>query len=80
MRRLRTRRSLVLFSIGVAVFSALLPVFGSAFAAVLVPLWIVLPAAAALIVRRRAACSDEQPVSLFSRLLSRAPPTLLSFA
>jgi hypothetical protein len=80
MRRFRTRRSLVLFSIGVAVFSALLPVFGSPFAAILVPLWIVLPAAGVLIVRRRAARSDEQPVSLCSLLLSRAPPALLSLA
>jgi hypothetical protein len=80
MRRLRTRRSLVLIGIGVAVFSALLPVFGSAIAAILAPVWILLPTAAVLIVRRGVSECDEQPVSLLSVLFSRAPPTLLSFA
>jgi hypothetical protein len=80
MRRLRTRRSIVLFGIGVAVFSALLPSFGSTYAAVLVPLWFVLPAVVAITVRVRTVRRDEQTVSLLSVLLSRAPPILRSFA
>lgn len=80
MRRLRTRKSLVLLSIGVAVFSAFLPLFGSTFPAILVPLWVVLPAALVIAIRRRAACCDEQPVSLLSLLLSRAPPVRFSIA
>lgn len=80
MRRLRTRRSLVLFSIGVVVFSAFLPLVGTTLAAILIPLWVVVPAGAGITVRRRAARCDEQPVALLSLLLSRAPPILISLA
>ena len=78
MRRLRSRKSLVLFGIGLVVFAACLPGAATLFTAVLAPLWIVVPAALIVIVRRKATCSDEQTVSLLSLLLSRAPPALLS--
>jgi hypothetical protein len=77
MRRLRSRKSLVLFGIGVVVFAAFLPV-GSLFQAILTPLWLVLPAAVVVLVRRWAARCDEQPVSLVSLLLSRAPPAVVA--
>jgi hypothetical protein len=80
MRRLRTHRSLVLFSIGVAVFSAFLPMLGSTFSAVLIPLWLVIPAILVVTIRRRANRSNEQPVSLLSLLSSRAPPASCSLA
>jgi hypothetical protein len=80
MRRLRTCRSLVLFSIGVAVFSGFLPLVGSAFSAILIPLWVVAPLVLITALRRTGARCNEQPVSLLSVLLSRAPPALASLA
>jgi hypothetical protein len=80
MRRLRTRKSLVLFGIGLAVFTACLPGAATLFTAVLMPLWIVVPSALVVIVRRKAARCDEQTVSLLSLLLSRAPPAFLALA
>ncbi len=80
MRRLRSRKSLVLFGIGLVVFAACLPGTATLFTAVLTPLWIVVPAALVVIVRRKAVRSDEQTVSLLSLLLSRAPPILLALA
>jgi hypothetical protein len=74
MRRLRTRRSLLIFCIGLVVFAACLPAASTFFAAVLTPLWMVVTAVVAIVMRRAAADSDEQPVSLLSLLLSRAPP------
>jgi hypothetical protein len=80
MRRLRTRKALVLFSIGVAVFSAFLPLVGSTFSAILIPLWVVVPAVLVVLIRRKATRCDEQAVSLLSLLLSRAPPVRFSLA
>ena len=74
MHRLRSRRTLVLFCIGLVVFAALLPVVSPLLVAVLTPLWLVVPAVAVVIVRRAAARSDEQPIALLSLLSSRAPP------
>jgi hypothetical protein len=80
MRHLRTRRSLVLVCIGLVVFAACLPGAATLFTAVLTPLWIVVPAAVVVLVRRQAARCDQQPVSLLSLLLSRAPPVLSALA
>ncbi|MGB2713581.1 MAG: hypothetical protein WBC51_05340 [Vicinamibacterales bacterium] len=80
MRRLRTRQSLVIFSIGVAVFSAFLPLVGSTFSAILIPLWVGVPAVLVVAIRCRATRCDEQPVSFLSLLLSRAPPVRVSLA
>ena len=79
MRRLRARRSLLIFCIGLIVFAACLPVPATLFAAVLTPLWVIVPAVLAVVIRREAAASDEQSASLLSVLLSRAPPVALSF-
>jgi hypothetical protein len=80
MRRLRTRKSLVLFGIGLVVFAACLPTGAALFSAVLTPLCIVVPSVLVVIVRCKAARSDEQTISLLSLFLSRAPPALLSLA
>ena len=74
MHRLRTRKSFALFCIGVVVFATFLPVVSTVFTAILTPLWLVVPAVVAVVIRRMAVRCDEQPVSLFSLLLSRAPP------
>ena len=80
MRRLRTRKSLVLFSLGVAVFASFLPLASTLFAAVLAPLWLVLPASIVTLIRRKAGRCDEQTVSLRSLLPSRAPPSAFTLA
>ena len=80
MRRLRTRKSLVLFGIAVVLFSAWLPVVSNLYVAILVPLWLVIPAAVAVTLRRRVVHCDAQPVSLLSLLSSRAPPAVLELA
>lgn len=74
MHRLRTRKSFALFCIGVVVFATFLPVISTVFTAILTPLWLVVPAVVAVVIRRMAVRCDEQPVSLLSLLLSRAPP------
>lgn len=78
MHRLRTRKSLVLFCLGVAVFAAFLPVVSTVFTAVLTPLWLVLPASIVTLIRRMAVRCDEQTASLRSLFLSRAPPATLT--
>jgi hypothetical protein len=80
MQRLRSRKSLVLFCIGVVVFAAFLPVPSTLFTAVLTPLWLVIPAALVVAIRRQAVRSHEQLVSLLSLVLSRAPPPFLAVA
>jgi hypothetical protein len=42
--------------------------------AVLVPLWLVVPAVVVTVLRRRAARHDDQPVSLLCLVLFRGPP------
>jgi hypothetical protein len=79
MRHLRTRRSLVLFGLAVAVFAAFVPAFASGIpGAILTPLWLVVPAIAIVVVRRRAARCDDQPVALLSLALFRAPPVTVA--
>ena len=80
MRRLRTRKSIVLVCLGVVVFAAFLPSASALFTAVLAPMWLVLPAALVTLIRRRAVRCDEQPVALLSLLLSRAPPSTFALA
>jgi hypothetical protein len=74
MNRLRTRKSLVFVCVGLLLFASIVPAVSPQFTAVLMPLWLVIPAIVAVVVRRRAARCDEQPVSLLALLLSRAPP------
>jgi hypothetical protein len=80
MRRIRSRTSLVFFCLGVAVFAAILPSVSPIFTAVLTALWVVIPAAVVTLIRRRAVRSLEQPVSLLSLVLSRAPPSTFTLA
>jgi len=81
MRRIRTRRSFVLFGLAVVVFAALVPTLASSLpSAILTPLWLVVLAVSAVVVRRTATCSDEQPLALRSLALLRAPPAILAVA
>ena len=75
MRRLRTRKSLVWVGVAVVVFAAFVPALAPSLpAAILTPLWIVVPAVGIVVVRRTAARCDDQPVALLSLALFRAPP------
>jgi hypothetical protein len=79
MRRLRTRKSLVLVGLAVVVFAAFVPAVSSSLPAVILsPLWIVVPAVFVVIMRRTAARCDDQPVALLSLALFRAPPATLA--
>jgi len=79
MRRLRTSKSLVLIGLAVVVFAAFVPELSSSLSAVLLtPLWIVVPAVSIVVIRRTAARCDDQPVSLLSLALFRAPPATLA--
>jgi len=79
MRRLRTRKSLVLVGLAVVVFAAFVPALSSSLPAVILsPLWIVVPAVFVVIMRRTAARCDDQPVALLSLARFRAPPASLA--
>ena len=81
MRRLRTRKSLVLFGLAVVVCAALLPGLAPGLPdIILTPLWIVVPAVFIVVIRRTAARCDDQPVALLSLALFRAPPATLALA
>ena len=79
MSRLRTRKSLVFVCVGLLLFASIVPVVSPVLTAVLTPLWLVIPASVVVVVRQRATRCDEQPVSLLSLLLSRAPPAAHAF-
>ena len=81
MRRLRTRKSFVILGIAVVVFAAFVPaLWPSLPAAVLTPLWLVVPAVLIVVLRRTAMQCDDQPVALLSLALLRAPPSTLALA
>jgi len=81
MRRLRSRKSIVVFGLAVAVFAAFVPALSPSLpVAILTPLWIVVLAVSIVVVRRTAARCDAQPVALFSLTLFRAPPFRLAAA
>jgi len=81
MRRLRTRKSFVLFGLVVVVFLVFVPALSSSLpSAILTPLWIVVPAVTIVVIRRTAARCDDQPVALLSLALFRAPPATLAVA
>jgi len=80
MRHLRTRKSLVFVCIGVVLFASIFPVAVPVLTATLTPLWLVVPAIAVVVLRRRTTRCDEQTVALFSLLLSRAPPAAPALA
>ena len=81
MRRLRSRKSIVLFGLAVVVFAACFPSLSFKLpTAILTPLWIVPQALSIVVVRRTATRCDDQPVALLSLSLFRAPPSLLAVA
>jgi hypothetical protein len=81
MRTLRTRKSLVLFSVAVVVIAGLVPAVAAGLpSVVLTPLWLIVPAVCVVVVRRRAVRCDDQPVALLSLALFRAPPASLALA
>ncbi len=77
----RRRKAVAVLCIALVVCAAFVPVIASTLgAAVLVPLGLVLPAVAVVIVRRNAFRCDDQPVSLLAILDCRAPPVLATLA
>ena len=81
MRRLRTRKSFVLLGLAVVVFAAFVPALSaSLLSAILTPLWLVVPAVSIVVIRRTARRCDDQPVSLLSLALFRAPPATSALA
>jgi hypothetical protein len=76
MARLRVHKSVAVFCAILVLFAACAPVVPDLPVAILTPLWLVVPAAAVIILGREAACCHEQPSALLSILPSRAPPSL----
>jgi hypothetical protein len=77
----RTRKSVAVLCIALVVFAAFVPAAAPNLVhTILVPLWLVIPAATVIVIRRTAVRCDEQPVSLLSLVLSRAPPAQVVLA
>jgi hypothetical protein len=77
----RTRQTVAVFCIVVVVFAAFLPAVSAHLAPViLTALWLIIPAVSVVVIRRKALRCGEQPVSLLSLVLSRAPPSTLALA
>ena len=77
----RTRKTVAVLCIAVVVFAAFSPVVSANLPpVVLTALWLVIPTVAVTVIRRQAVTCDEQPVSLLSLVLSRAPPSQLALA
>jgi hypothetical protein len=75
MGRFRTRQSILLLCIVVVVFAAIVPTIASSVGtATLTLLTFLVPPTAVAVIRRRALRCDDQPASLLSIVLSRAPP------
>jgi hypothetical protein len=81
MRSLRTRHSLVLFSVAVVVLAGMFAAVAAGLpSVVLTPLWLIVPGVCVVVIRRTAARCDDQPVALLSLALFRAPPATLAVA
>jgi O-antigen ligase len=80
MRRLRSRKSIALFCIGVVAFAGFVSLVDTAFAAILTPLWLVLPAAVVVLLRRAASGRPERPVRFLPPALPRPPPAVSPLA
>jgi hypothetical protein len=73
------RKIVAVFCIALVIFAVFVPAAAGAFVdAMLVALWVVVPATAATIVRRTASRSDQQPAALLSLILFRGPPAHLA--
>ena len=77
--KIRQRRTVAVFCIALVVFSAFLPAgLSDTVWIALVPQGLVVPTAGVTAIARIASRCDEQPVSLQSLVLLRAPPSQLS--
>ena len=77
----RTRKAVAIVCIALVVFAAFVPgVASNLVAAILTPLWLVIPAGVVTVIRRSATRCDAQPVALLSLVLFRAPPATLTLA
>jgi ABC-type Na+ efflux pump permease subunit len=77
----QTSKTVAVLCIAVVVFAAFLPAVAVSLPPViLTALWLVIPAVAVAVIRREAVRCDEQPVSLLSLVLSRAPPSKAALA
>ena len=74
MARLRARKPVAVLCAVLVLFAAFAPAVSSIPVAILTPLGLVVPAAAVVIIRRKATRCDEQPAALLSLFSSRAPP------
>ena len=74
MARLRGRKPVAVLCAVLVLCAAFSPAVSSLPVAILTPLWLVVPAAAVVIVRRQAMRCGEQPSALLSIVASRAPP------
>lgn len=71
------RKAVAGVCIALVVFVGFIPALASAVgSAVLVPLWLVIPAIIVILIRRAAFRCDEQPLPLLALLDSRGPPAL----
>jgi hypothetical protein len=70
----RPSRSLIRFLILAVLLAGLLPGAGGLYAAIVDPLWVLLPDLVPVAIALEPARVDEQPLSLFALLPSRAPP------
>jgi dolichol kinase len=80
MRRLRSRRSIVVFCVGALALAAFLPLAQPVFTAILTPLWVIVPAVLVVVIRRAAVRRTQPPTPFVSILFSRPPPGLCSLA
>jgi hypothetical protein len=77
----RTRNAVAVLCIALVVFAAFIPATATDLApAVLVPLWLIAPAVAVTVIRRRARRCADRAVALLSLVLFRAPPHALPLA
>jgi len=75
------RKAVAVVCVALVLCAAFVPATAAALAAaVLMPLWLVIPAVVATTVRPRASRCDDQPVALLALVLFRAPPHALPLA
>jgi hypothetical protein len=75
MTCLRARKSVAVLCAVLVLVAAFAPAVPNVPVAILNPLWLIVPATAAIIVRREAMRCAEQPSALLSIVASRAPPS-----
>jgi hypothetical protein len=77
----RQRKTVAVLCIALVVFAAFLPGGAPEIVwAALTPLWLVVPAVDVTLIARTASRCDDQPTSLLSLVLLRAPPSQTSLA